>query len=354
MKEDFQVEAPQINKKKISFKWLIVSTFAGLIIAVLFFFIGDFHENMAAFRKIDLKWLLYAFLCLTTYWILEALGIFIIARISGIKYLFRHAFETNLMGQFYNSVTPFATGGQPMQIYRMHQYGVPISKATAIAMSKLLIYQTAILIIGVFLLVFFFKHIRKLPSFSVLIVVGFLMNFAIMFLIIILSFNQRLTTRFFGFLLRITSRFKFGQKIKQKEEDWLDKIQEFHSTMKLLNASPVKLLLALIVTIAHMFFYFSIAYCVYRMFQAPVVSFAEIFSFQGILFIVTGFVPIPGAGAAAEGGFFLFFRNFFSPTTIAGAVIMWRIMTYYMNIFLGAPFAIRKPKKKPYINVLDV
>jgi uncharacterized protein (TIRG00374 family) len=64
--------------------------------------------------------------------------------------------------------------------------------------------------------------------------------------------------------------------------------------------------------------------------------------------MITSFVPVPGASGAAEGGFYLFFKNFFSPSTLAGAVIMWRIMTYYMNIFIGAPFALKNPKKKKY------
>jgi uncharacterized protein (TIRG00374 family) len=341
-------EAPESGKGKVSFKWLILSTVIGLIIVVAFLFIGDFSENVQAFRNIDLKWLGLAAACLVIFWLSESATIYLTARISGVKLSFKHALETNMMGQFYNAVTPFATGGQPMQVYRLYQYGISVSKGTAITMSRFLIYQSTITVLGVFILMFFFRKMSTLPSFSSLALIGFIVNSAVIFFVLIFSFSPKLTRKIFDFILWLVSRFKFGKKMKASEEIWLEKIEEFHSAMKLLRSSPGKLLLAFSATCVQIFFFYSISYCIYRMFEAPVTPFRDIFAFQGILFMITSFVPVPGAGGAAEGGFYLFFRNFFSPTTIAGAVIMWRIMTYYMNIFVGAPFALRNPRKKKY------
>jgi len=341
------IDDKQIGKKnkRFSVKWLIVSALLGLVAVIVFFFIGDFKENIEAFKRIKPVWVIYSFVCLTIYWISEAFALFVTARICHVHLSYPQAFETNLMGQFYNSVTPFATGGQPMQIYRMYQFGIPVSKGTAIATSKFLIYQISITIIGIFLLLFFFKNIAALPAISGLVLIGFIINAAVIIFVIIFSFNPPLTKKIIHIFLNIVGRFKIGKKLKNNEEKYLEKLKEFHDSMKRLIYSPGKLLLALLATCIQMFFYFSISYCIYRMFENPTVSFAEIFAFQGILFVVTGFVPIPGAGGAAEGGFYLFFKSFFTNHNIVGAVIMWRIMTYYMNIFFGTPFAIKTPKK---------
>ena len=334
------------EKKSVSYKWLMLTVILGLIIVIVFFFIGDFKENLAVFSNIDLWWFFLSGCCLLIFWLSEALTIYTTAQISGIKLSLWKSIETNMVGQFYNSVTPFASGGQPMQILRLYRLGIDVSKATAVLMSRFLIYQTTITILGVFFMFIFFEKMNSLPSFSVLAVFGFLINSAVIFFLLIFSFSPLLTKKIFDLILFIVSPFKFGKKMKKSEEKWLVKIGEFHRAMKNLGKAPLKLLVAFIFTSIQIFFYFSIPYCIYRMLEPAIVPFSEIFSFQGILFLIISFVPVPGAGGAAEGGFYLFFKNFFSPSNIAGAVIIWRIMSYYMNIFIGAPFAMKIPKKK--------
>ncbi|MDN5359213.1 MAG: glycosyltransferase 2 family protein [Thermotogaceae bacterium] len=334
------------EKKSVSFKWLMVSVILGLIVVIGFFFIGDFQENIAVFKSIDLVWFAISGICLLIFWLSESLTIYTTAKISGVKLSLWKAIETNMVGQFYNSVTPFASGGQPMQILRLYRLGIDVSKATAVLISRFLIYQTTITILGVFIMFVFFDKINSLPSISILAVFGFLINSAVIFFLLIFSFSPLLTRKIFDLILFLVSPFKFGKKMKKSEEQWITKIGEFHSAMKNLGKAPFKLFIAFLFTSIQIFFYFSIPYCIYRMLEPPTVPFSEIFSFQGILFLIISFVPVPGAGGAAEGGFYLFFKNFFAPSNIAGAVILWRIMSYYMNIFIGAPFAMKIPKKK--------
>ncbi len=334
------------KKKTVSYKWLLLTIILGFIIVVIFFFIGDLKENINAFKKIDLTWLAFSAVCLSIFWLSESLTIYTTAKITGVKLSLMDAIQTNMVGQFYNSVTPFASGGQPMQILRLYRLGVDVSKATAILMSRFLIYQTSITVLGVFIMLNFFEKMNTLPTFSVLAVFGFIINSAVIFFLLIFSFSHGLTKKIFDFILFIVSPFKFGKKMKNNREKWIEKIAEFHNAMKDLGKAPFKLILAFTFTAIQIFFFFSIPYCIYRMFEPALFPFSEIFSFQGILFLIISFVPIPGAGGAAEGGFYLFFKNFFSPSNIAGAVIIWRIMSYYMNIFIGAPFALKIPKKK--------
>jgi len=340
-----QKETASGNNKSVSYKWLMVTVILGLIIVIGFFFIGDFKENISVFKNIDLFWFSLSGLCLIIFWLSESLTIYTTAKISGVKLPLKKAIEANMVGQFYNSVTPFASGGQPMQVVRLYRLGIDVSKATAILMSRFLIYQTSITILGVFIMCTFFDRMNSLPSFSVLAIFGFIINSAVIFFLFIFSFSPVLTRKIFDFILFVVSPFKFGKKMKSCEDKWIEKIGEFHTAMKNLGKSPFKLLIAFTFTAIQIFFYFSIPYCIYRMLEPALISFSEIFSFQGILFLIISFIPVPGAGGAAEGGFYLFFKNFFSPANIAGAVIIWRIMSYYMNIFIGAPFALKIPKK---------
>ena len=53
-------------------------------------------------------------------------------------------FRLAIMGFYYNLVTPFASGSQPIQIYVLNKYKVPLSKSTGIITNKTILYQVVI------------------------------------------------------------------------------------------------------------------------------------------------------------------------------------------------------------------
>jgi uncharacterized protein (TIRG00374 family) len=48
------------------------------------------------------------------------------------------------------------------------------------------------------------------------------------------------------------------------------------------------------------------------------------------------FVPIPGASGGIEYGFTQFFGNFIGLNMIGAVLIIWRTITYYLGIIIGA------------------
>lgn len=81
------------------------------------------------------------------------------------------------------------------------------------------------------------------------------------------------------------------------------------------------------------------------MFGQSGISIIKIISAQAFLSLVMAFVPVPGAGIAAEGGFYLLFNTFFEKEKINMAILFWRIYTFYLPIFIGAIFMIKVNKK---------
>jgi len=51
--------------------------------------------------------------------------------------------------------------------------------------------------------------------------------------------------------------------------------------------------------------------------------------------MVSAFVPLPGGSGGAEGSFVLFFAPFF-PDDLLVALLLWRIVTYYLGMVVGA------------------
>ncbi len=52
--------------------------------------------------------------------------------------------------------------------------------------------------------------------------------------------------------------------------------------------------------------------------------------------IISSFVPIPGATGGIEFGFIQFFGNFITGSKLSALMIVWRFVTYYFILIIGA------------------
>jgi len=62
-------------------------------------------------------WLGLAFGCMIFYWALEVLILHCITKLLYQKQSWFNSLKVTMIGQFFNSITPFASGGQPVQLY---------------------------------------------------------------------------------------------------------------------------------------------------------------------------------------------------------------------------------------------
>lgn len=57
---------------------------------------------------------------------------------------------------------------------------------------------------------------------------------------------------------------------------------------------------------------------------------------QSILYMSIALLPAPGSAGVAEGGFFIIFGSVFPSQYISGALLIWRGITYYVNLIVSA------------------
>ena len=56
-----------------------------------------------------------------------------------------NAFKLSLATMFFNGITPFATGGQPMQLYYFKKEGVSLTESSNIILQNSILYQIALI-----------------------------------------------------------------------------------------------------------------------------------------------------------------------------------------------------------------
>ena len=146
-KEDSPAKAPEEPKKKN--KW--VKRIGVLLFIALNAFViwltasSEFSKKAPAPVKItftSLLFLLGGILCLAIVLGAETVKYMMMMRHLGEKVSVRHAFSTAALGKYYDCITPSGAGGQPFQIFYLHQQGYSNGAASAMPLHRY-IWRTA-------------------------------------------------------------------------------------------------------------------------------------------------------------------------------------------------------------------
>jgi uncharacterized protein (TIRG00374 family) len=104
--------------KKMIFNIIVISSTA-IILLMLIFFTNGVDELVHLMETINYQWIAAAFSCMVLYWIIGGVILHIITTSLFEKYKLGDSMKLNMIGHFFNAITPFSTGGQPMQVYIM-------------------------------------------------------------------------------------------------------------------------------------------------------------------------------------------------------------------------------------------
>ena len=135
-------------------------TLALITVLVLYLSLKDnYEEILKIFSSMNIKWLILAFITMIIAWSLKTIPIYFFTKSHKKNFKFRNSISLILRTQFVNAITPFATGGQPYQIYYLNKRGVRSSTATGIILQNFIVYQIALVLLGIIALIsnFIFK-----------------------------------------------------------------------------------------------------------------------------------------------------------------------------------------------------
>ena len=118
------------------------------------------------------------------YWICDAYIIHKMKRMLNIKGRFASSFKLAMIGQYYGAITPFATGGQPAQIYSLANDGVQVGTASSLMITKFIIYQVVVTVYSIFMFLIKIRFILVEAKLALpFIITGCLLNIFALLLI---------------------------------------------------------------------------------------------------------------------------------------------------------------------------
>ncbi|MDD5018030.1 MAG: lysylphosphatidylglycerol synthase transmembrane domain-containing protein [Eubacteriales bacterium] len=331
--------------------YIVVTIFAIVLIG----FLDPSIKDMAVvFKWLSLGWLYACIGSLLLYWLTDALLLYDITTYMYKREPFHRSLKVGIIGLYYGALTPFATGGQPMQVVYMHRGKIPVGTSTCIVCIKFVVYEISLCAFYVAAMLirgpYFYTNHNQVFWLTTL---GFVINLLAVLFIILTIRNKKLVLKIGGGLIRFLNRLKLVKKKEQVLENFEKTIDDYHTAAAYLSKYKLRAIGSFFISSVNLAFLFVIPYFIYLAFGHTAFGLLDIFTMQAFLYLAVSFFPTPGAAGAAEGGFYLFFSTFFINAPVYIAMLIWRFLTYYLILIVGSIlvvseelFAMRRLKKE--------
>ena len=308
-------------------------------IIVLFLCLKDNYDAIInTLISMDIKWLIVGFICILMYWFLKTLPLYYFTKSHKKDFTYKSAIILLLRTQFVNAITPFATGGQPYQVYYLNKEGIRSSTSTSIILENFIVYQIALVFLGIVALTcnFFMNIFPHNDLLTHLITLGFIINTLVIIVSFIVAFGKKISKKILHIGISILSKLKLVKDKEAKLAKWNESITNFHKSAKVLMEDK-KLFFSMIVVnlVALSILYMIPVFVLYAAGNFTSVNVGLAIITSAYVMLIGSFVPIPGGTGGLEYGFMKFYGFFIHGSLLSATMLIWRFITYYFGLIVG-------------------
>lgn len=311
-----------------------------LITLIMIFFVlkDDFSNIISILLKVDLRFILFA---IVIFFMSLFLKSYISYKIVDNKkdYSLLESFKHNIIIQFFNGVTPFSTGGQPMEIYMLTKHNVNANKSTMITLQNFIFYQISLVLFGLGAVIYnaIYDVFKDVPILRKLVFIGFIVNTLVAVIIILVSISVKFTKSVVFFIINLLYKFKLIRKKDETIRNWQNRLDDFHKCAKYLRKKKRLTFIGIIFNLLSLACLYIIPlYILYSMGDFYSLNIKTTLTASAYVLLMGAFVPIPGGSGGIEYGFLSFFGNFLTKNKVSAVLLIWRFITYYMPMIIGA------------------
>ena len=344
--EENDEEVKKTSKKGTIFNFiLIITIFAGLLIYMIN--VDGIDNIINLLHQVNYNWVIAGLICLIIYWICEAITLHVPLKRMYKSQNFGNSVKVSMIGQMFNNITPFSSGGQPMQAYELTKTGKRVSDSLSVLMLKFIVTQIALVVTTVIIVFAEFDFFKMLMhDYLWVAILGFGVNIVAIIVAIIAGINKKLITSIVNPIIKLLGKIHIFKQPDEVIDNFDKSMDNFSGQFKVMKSEKLMVLKMFVVAVIQSMSYYSITYMVYKAFGNSGITFLQIIPAQAFLLLIMTFVPTPGSGLGAEGGFYLLFNSIFKKGTINMSILFWRIYTFYLPIIVGALFLIPIKAKK--------
>lgn len=307
----------------------------------------SYQELVGDITHLNWWWLAVAVLCMALSIVCEGFVVQELLKRHYPAYSFKDSLRIPLVEALFNGITPFESGGQPAQLFALLQSGVDVGRASSILLMKFVVYQSMIVLNFIASLILGFRLIAdKLHVMGLLLIFGFLIHLAVILALLLIMYWYDFTKRATNLCLRPFKRFLAPERYARYEQVINEKIDNFYRESLQLKANYRLLFRVSMITLVQLFFYYIIPFFILLALRVEHVELLTVMTLHILIVMVISLFPIPGGAGGAEYSFSLIFATFVnSGSKLVLAMIIWRIITYYLGMFGGMVALVIRPDK---------
>lgn len=322
-------------KNKLNILLLIIVTIIVLYISLK----DNFKEVVEGLTKLNIFWIIIAVIFALGYYYFRTLSLHNFAKKFKNDIKFTEIFKIVFITQFFDGITPSSSGGQPYQIYAFNKEKISIPNATNIAIQNFIVYQIALVLLGLIAVLSnkYLNLFQELGTIKKLILLGFIINVIVIIGLFSLAFMKKLNKFIVTLIVKILDKLKI---IKNKDEiiNNLNKtVENFHDGAKILLNNKIEFIITIFYNFTALLLFYSIPIVIlYGLGDYTSINIIESIIASAHVMLIGSFIPIPGASGGLEYAFTEFYGVFISGSTLTLVMLMWRSLTYYLGVIVGA------------------
>lgn len=279
------------------------------------------------------RYILVAIIAMCLYLLGETINITRILKELGENSTFLRNIRYTLIGFFFSSITPAASGGQPMEIYYMHKEKIAVANSTLALLVHLTSFQIVTITLGILSTILHFEIVKS--GLIYLVVLGILLNSTALTLLAISIFSKRLSKGLINFAVKVLRFFRIPN-IEKKQESLEKELEKYQESAVYIKEHKKLMIKTLVTTFIQVIIYYSIPYWVYLAFGFTGYNFFQIVTLQAMLYATVSGIPSPGAVGVSEGAFIEIFKGVFPATMMNSAILLNRGASFYLFVIISA------------------
>jgi len=300
--------------------------------------VGDLS---AALKRLSPAFFLLCVLCWALYVFFNALTMYHFLLVQGHPVKLRESLYAAMIGIYYCNVTPGATGGQPMEMYSLSKYGVPVGVSGSGMAVKFVVFQSVLLLTGTVLWIMNAEFVSRYAHGSWwFILLGYLANFFTIGMVMLMAISRSAVRWVIDKCISIGVKLRLCKEPERAKEKWENHCASFLDSFQMMIRQPRQLLIQCLIAFAHLMSLMLVIIAVYHALGLQGISTVQLITMGVLLYIGASYTPLPGASGAQEGGFAVMFRGIFPDALLFVALMIWRFCTYYLSVLVGAGLTI--------------
>lgn len=356
LSEAFSTQKPQKKKKSAILSLILLLVNIVFMVVIINGLLKNVEEqSILAYIKMQgsqLWWLVGAIACYALYIFSQTIMYHALIKDLTKKSQWGLSYNVGITGKYYDNITPFAVGGQPMQIVELSKSKISPGVSTSIPLIKMIINSMVSALLGLGFFVFGISKIAPSNSlfaflfviFEILGIIGLVITLLGVLFMIILSTGNLFTRSLIAWIVKIGYKLKIVKNYRATLKKWLDQVSEYKSSMAYLCKNKVLLIKMVLYSCLESLSYAGISFFVVMAFMQDGFLQANNISVWFVLFtcivkyyicsMAGSYIPLPGATGVMEIAFIALYGEFVGDA-IVWALLTWRIVSYYFILIHG-------------------